>query len=326
MSLAFVVAWRQFYGDAVVEERIIYLSSSDIAAVESDVLLEQNILPYVRHHAAFKFYANRLGLEKNIKAGRYLLRSGQNVVEIVRMLKLGVQLPVRVTFNNIRQVEQLAGTIAQYIESDSLSILKVLSSEDVAKRSGVELEEVISLFIPNTYEIWWTTAPDELMKRMVRESDRFWNDSREQLRKSLNLSRAEVITLASLVYEECRYEDEMERVAGVYINRLRKGMKLQSDPTVKYALCDFTLDRILYAHLNYKSPYNTYLYSGLPPGPIAIPSIAAIDAVLKYERHKYIYFCAREQLDGYHNFTSSYAAHLENARRYSSELNRRGIR
>ncbi len=314
--------WDQFYGDATLEDRVIYLSSSNL----NEGTIDSLILPNIKNHAAFNFYSKRLNLEKNIKPGRYELQKGMNVIDVVRMFKLGLQSPIVVTFNNARGAEQLAGKIAPHIDSDSLSILKAITSPEIAEKMGLTTEEMLSIFIPNSYEMWWTTTPETFIERMKVEYDRFWTPQREAARKEIGLSRVEVSTLASIVYEESAKEDEMARVAGVYINRLRKGMLLQADPTVKFAVGDFTLQRILFKHLEYDSPYNTYIYAGLPPGPIAIPSIAALDGVLFYEEHKYIYFCARAEMDGYHNFAVTYSQHLANARKYSAELNRLGIR
>ncbi|MFI3247902.1 MAG: endolytic transglycosylase MltG [Rikenellaceae bacterium] len=315
-------AWGQFYGSAVDDEQVIYLCQNDLGEGVVDSL----ILPNIKNKVAFKFYGERLNLNKTIKAGRYELKSGMSVVDVVRMFKLGLQAPVLVTFNNARGAEQLAGKIAPHIDADSISILRAITSPEIAECVGLKPEEMISLFIPNSYEMWWTTTPEALIDRMKLEYDKFWTPRREAAREELGLSRVEVSTLASIVYEESAKEDEMARVAGVYLNRLRIGMLLQADPTVKYAVGDFTLQRILYKHLEYDSPYNTYIYAGLPPGPIAVPSIAALDGVLFAEKHDYLYFCARAEMDGYHNFATTYSQHLANARKYSAELNRLGIR
>ncbi len=322
-----IVAWWQFYGGAVKNNTVIYLSNSILSESGYERSVEGLVLPHMRHHIAFNIYAKRLNLSQRIRPGRYELKDGMSVVSVVRMLKLGLQSPVEVTFNNARFAENLAGRIARQIEADSLHILNALKSDDLARSVGLKNSaEIISLFIPNTYEMWWTTTPEELIQRMKRESDGFWTAEREAKRKSLKMSRVEVVTLASIVYEECAKESELQRVAGVYVNRLRRGMKLQADPTVKYAMGDFALQRILTRHLSYESPYNTYIHKGVPPSPISIPSIAAIDGVLNYEKHNYLYFCARAEMDGEHNFTASYNQHLINAQRYSKELNRRKIR
>ncbi len=314
-----VVSWLrlQFITDAVQQGGYIELSISCIEECTYETIIESEIYPRISYHKAFDLYAERLTLERSgIKPGRYLLREGMSVVDIVRMLKLGLQSPVHVIFNNVRTEEQLSGVLAKQIEADSLSILRQLRAHKGA----------VSLFIPNTYEMWWTTTPEELVVRMERESAKFWNSEREAKRKALNMSRVEVLTLASILYEESKQEGEMARIAGVYLNRLQRGMKLQADPTVKYAMGDFEKQRVLRKDLSYDSPYNTYLYAGLPPGPICLPSIVAIDSVLNPENHNYLFFCARPEMDGYHNFATTYSAHLANARRYSAELDRMGIK
>jgi UPF0755 protein len=178
------------------------------------------------------------------------------------------------------------------------------------------------MFLPNTYNFLWNTDPVQFLDRMKKEYDAFWNDNRLQRLKAIGLDRFEVVTLASIVQEETFKSDEMPRVAGAYMNRLKKGIKLQADPTVIYALGDYTIKRVLHRHLTVNSPYNTYKYAGLPPGPIRIPSIQAIDACLNFEKHEYLYFCAKEDFSGYHNFARTYGEHLVNARKYQRELNR----
>ena len=185
---------------------------------------------------------------------------------------------------------------------------------------------MFSIFLPNTYEFYWTVTPREFVDRMYREYKRFWEGDRDKKRERSGLDRVEVATLASIVYEETRKVDEMPRVAGVYMNRLRTGMPLQADPTIKYAMQDFGLRRILNRHLKTPSPYNTYINRGLPPSPICMPSVEAIDAVLNFEKHDYVFFCARPTFDGYHNFAKTYSEHLRNARAYQAELNKRNIK
>ena len=221
---------------------------------------------------------------------------------------------------------QLAQKLARQIDADSTAIMQVLTSPEVARGVGFDSVTLFSMFIPNTYEFYWTVTPEEFVQRMKREYDRFWTPGRDALRERSGLSRLEVMTLASIVYEETRKTDEMPRIAGVYVNRLRKGMPLQADPTVKYAMQDFGLRRILHKHLKYESPYNTYRNKGLPPSPICMPGIDAIDAVLNYEVHDYLFFCARATFDGYHNFARTLREHNANARAYSAELNRRKIK
>lgn len=321
------VGYNNFFDSAVKKTQIIYISSADLRDVGYRTVVDSLIFPHISHHKAFDIYAKHLDLPKRIKPGCYEITTQQSVIDIVRMLKLGVEKPINLTFNNIRTPEQLAGRVAQLIEADSIEILTALGSKEVLDRVGVKSrEELMSIFIPNTYEVFWSISPQKLVDRMNREYNNFWTESRDERRKSQKLSRLEVSTLASIVYEETARNDEMPRVAGVYLNRLKIGMKLQADPTVKYAIGDFELKRILFKHLDYDSPYNTYMYGGIPPTPIAMPSIVAIDAVLNPEKHNYLYFCARPEFDGYHNFARTLREHNANSRAYSAELNRRNIK
>lgn len=311
----------QFNGNAVAKERDLYISArADYRA------LTDSLLPHLRHRKAFECYARRINLSGSFKPGRYVLRQGMSVIEVARMLKLGMQTPVRVTINNVRTTGQLAQKLSRQIDTDSASIAQALTSEEVAAGVGFDSRTLFSMFIPNTYEFYWTVSPEELVTRLKREYDRFWSGERDAKRERSGLSRLEVMTLASIVAEETRKGDEMARIAGVYINRLGRGIPLQADPTVKYAMQEFTLRRILYSHLKYPSPYNTYMNKGLPPSPICMPGVNAIDAVLDFERHDYLFFCARHTLDGYHNFARTLSEHNANARAYSAELNRRKIK
>lgn len=320
-ALCALIGWWQFRGNAMRGEYELYLSrKADYQA------LTDSLMPHLKHRAAFRFYAKHLNLEATFKPGHYCFAPKMSVIRVVRMLKLGEQTPVRVTINNARTYAFLAGKLAGQIDADSVEIYRVLTDPATAKRVGFTPRTLFAMFLPDTYECYWTTTPDEWVDRMKREYDRFWTAERDARRKRSGLSRLEVMTLASIVYEETRQVDEMPRVAGVYINRLKKGMKLQADPTVKYAMQDFGLRRILHKHLKYDSPYNTYVYKGLPPSPIAMPSKQAIEAVLNYEQHNYLFFCARPTFDGYHNFARTYAEHKRNARAYSAELNRRKIK
>ncbi len=318
--------YNQFYGNAVMHSTDIYIDSRDVDSYES--LLETKIFPNIKHHWAFKIYAKRLNLSTSIKGGRYVLNPNTSVVRLVRLMKLGEQSAVNVTFNNTRTCFDLAGRLAAQLEADSLQFLDALTSRDIAKSYSFSTKEnIITLFIPNTYSVNWNITPEKFVARMKGESDKFWdNSSRDAKRKVLDMSREDIITLASIVYEETKVVGEMPRVAGVYINRLRVGMLLQADPTVKYAMGDFSIKRVLHKHLEVDSPYNTYKYAGLPPSPISMPSIDAIDAVLNYEKHSYLYLCANPSLDGRHSFAKNYSEHLRNARLYSEVLNRLNIK
>ena len=314
------------------------LSSRSIVEVESEIFIPTGadydtllaLLGEEGEHitdlARFERVASLKGLSKSVRAGRYILKEGMSAKSVVGMFRGGMQSPVRLTFNNIRTLPQLAGRLAEQIEPDSVTLLAHLSSPEVAEKYGFKPEEMIGMFIPNTYEVWWNITPEGLTERMKKEYDNFWNEERLAKLARTRLTQKEVSTLASIICEETRMTDEMPTMAGVYINRLRRGMLLQADPTVKFALGDFTIRRVLNRHLEVDSPYNTYKYAGLPPSPICMPSIKGIDAVLNYKESNYLYFCAKEDFSGYHNFARTLSEHNQNARRYANALNRAGIR
>lgn len=265
-------------------------------------------------------------LESNIKPGHYVLGKGANAIGIVRLIKSGAQKPVKLVINNTRTLDQLAAKLALQLEADSAAFYRHLTNPATAEKYGLKQEELIGMFIPNTYEVWWTASPESITERMSREWKAFWNEKRTAKLERIGLSKMKVITLASIVYEETKNVSEMSKIAGVFVNRLRRGIPLQACPTAKYAVGDFGLKRILNKHIQFESPYNTYINRGLPPGPICVPSIAAIDAVLNYTEHNYIYFCAKEDFSGTHNFAATLAEHNANANRYQAALNKRGIK
>jgi UPF0755 protein len=245
--------------------------------------------------------------------------------DLISILRAGLQTPVKVTFTGFRTPSQLAQRISKQIEADSVEIVAAFSNNELVEEFGFSTETFIAMFIPNTYEFFWNTDADGFFKRMKREHEAFWNEARIEKAKKLNMSKTQVSTLASIVEEETVNRDERPRVAGVYINRIERGMPLQADPTIKFALGDFTIRRILTKHLSVDSPYNTYKNRGLPPGPINAPSISSIDAVLNYEVHKYLYFCAKSDFSGYHAFARTLTEHNKNAREYQRALNRERI-
>ena len=247
-------------------------------------------------------------------------------IQLVRLLRSGNQVPVKVTFNNVRTKEDLAEKITANLEVSKEQFLDLLQDSVYIRKFDFDEETIMSMFIPNTYELWWNTSAEGLFDRMYREYQSFWTEDRKQKAKSLGLSQKEVSTLASIVQAESQKADERPKIAGVYLNRMKIGMPLQADPTLVFATGDFTLKRILNVHKEIESPYNTYKYTGLPPGPINLPDINSLNAVLNAEQHKYMYFCAKEDFSGYHNFTTSYSEHLANAARYQAELNKRGIK
>ncbi len=324
-ALSALWGYNQFMGSAVSEPFSLSVSSEQVGAAEWSSVEEQ-ILPNIENDWAFKIYAKYLELNSTIKPGRYKIAAGTNVIRIVRMLKLGEQEAVNVTFNNVRTLPELAGRVSSQLDVDSLALLNYLLCDEVEERYGFNSSTLISMFIPNTYQFYWNTTPEKFVSRMHSEYNKFWSESRDAKAQKLKLTRVEVMTLASIIYEETKQTSEMARVAGVYTNRLRIGMPLQADPTVKFAIGDFTIKRVLHKHLEFDSPYNTYKYRGLPPSPIAMPSIAAIDAALSPEKHSYLYFCARPTFDGFHNFAKTLSEHNANAREYINELNRLKIK
>ncbi|MBR5715223.1 MAG: endolytic transglycosylase MltG [Bacteroidales bacterium] len=255
--------------------------------------------------------------------GAYKLVGGMTATQVARKLALHQQDPVRVTFNNARLKEQVAGKMARTLMADSVAILKAMLDPAFLAEAKVDAANVASIFLPDTYEVYWNIKPEELMQRMLREYNRFWNEKRQQQAKALNLSPREVSILASIAEEETTNRQERGTVARLYWNRLQQGMLLQADPTIKFALGDFALKRILLRHLTVDSPYNTYRYAGLPPGPIRVVEKATIDTILNSRPNNYLYMCAKPDFSGRHNFATSLAEHLRNADAYHQALNAR---
>lgn len=318
-------AWgyQMFYGPAV-EERVTVVLRDEESYAEMTEKVKRNIA----YDWAFDFYARYLGLDGGIEPGAYTFEEGMNVIEAVRTLKFGSDNSVRLTINNARTPEILAGKIAHQIEADSVAVVAALRDEALIEEMGFDsAEAMFSIFLPNSYDVYADISPEALVRRMKQESDKYWSDAeRQKLLARVELTPFEVMTLASIVHEETNARDEMARVAGVYINRLRIGMPLQADPTLKYAAGDFAIKRVLDRHKEIESPYNTYMYAGLPPTPIAMPDMAAVEGVLNYEDHDYLYFCARPEMDGRHNFAKTLAEHNRNADAYHRALNRMKIR
>ena len=279
----------------------------------------------VKNKTTFEWAAGRMNYRKNIHPGRYKLKNKMTNHKLIVMLRSGLQEPVILTFKKTRTLEKLARVISYRIEAEYTEILNLLNNKEYIYQLGFNEHTIKGLFIPNTYEFYWNTSAAQFIKRMLNEHHMFWDKKRTNKAKQMNFTINEVVTLASIVGEESGKEEEKPRIAGVYINRLKKGIKLQADPTVKYAIGDFTIRRVLSKHLQTNSPYNTYRYYGLPPGPITIPSISSIDAVLNYEKHNYLYFCAKEDFSGYHYFSKSLNQHNKYARLYQRALNKRRI-
>jgi len=278
-----------------------------------------------RHIQLFKILAVYRKYPSNMKSGRYAIEPGMRNKDVLNRLRFGQQTPVRIMFNNIRHLSDLASRLTDPLMINEDQLLSLLQNEKQCEKFGFNTVTIKTMFIPDTYEVYWNVTAEKLMERLNREYRLFWNENRLNKAKAMRLSPVEVSILASIVEEETADPDEYPVVAGLYINRLYKGWKLEADPTIKYALGDFSLRRILYAHLHVESPYNTYIYEGLPPGPIRIPSIRCIDAVLNYTKHNYMFMCAKDDFSGRHNFAVTLREHIRNADRYHAELNKRGI-
>lgn len=287
------------------------------------LLYEQGVLSNV---PSFVWTAKQKKYTKKIKPGRYLIRNGMSNNDLVNLLRSGSQTPVNVTFNNVRTLEQFSSIISKQLELDSLDLYNAFRDSTFLSSVKLNKYSVVSLFLPNTYEFYWNVSLENFMSRMVSENYRFWTKERLNKAKRIGLSPSEVSTLASIVQKETLKRDEQPIVAGLYLNRLNKRMKLESDPTVIFALNNFNIKRVLDKDTKFKSPYNTYLNRGLPPGPITIPSIRALDSVLNNEKHDYIFMCAKEDFSGYHNFAVNYTQHLRNAKKYRTALNNKGIK
>lgn len=306
----------------LAEAEYIYIDEKKDYEEVIDQLQEKVDLP---NEGVFRFLSERMNYPNMVKTGRYLVEDGMNMPDLIRRLRSGNQEPVNLTFNNIRTMENLAGRLSAQLMTDSISILRILKDSAVAETYGFNEHTFGAMFIPNTYEVYWDTSVENLIKRMKSEYESFWNSNRRAKAEKLGLTPVEVTTLASIVEEEATYADEYPIVAGLYINRLKKGMRLEADPTVKFAVGDASLRRILYKHLEIESAYNTYKNDGLPPGPIRIPSTISIDATLSPAEHKYLFMCAKDDLSGRHNFAITHAEHARNARAYQKALNERGI-
>ena len=262
----------------------------------------------------------------NVKTGRYAIKPTDNMRYLHRRLSMGYQTPIKLTVGSVRTLDRIARNTARQLMVDSCEIANILNDTAYISKLGFTPETLPALFIPNTYEVYWNMSAEDFMQRMLKEHKAFWNEKRLKQAEAIGLTPIEVATLASIVEEETANQAEKPMVAGLYINRLKKGMLLQADPTVKFSLQEFGSKRILFKHLEVDSPYNTYKYTGLPPGPIRIPSYQGLESVLNYTKHNYIYMCAKEDFSGTHNFAVTSAQHAANARKYQQALNRRGIR
>ena len=325
-----VIAY-QFYGRIYQQNIDLFKNSKEYIYIPSgsslndvvNILKNKNILI---NSNSFIWVAKQKKYDTNIKSGKYRINDKLNNNDLVNLLRSGNQVPVRVTFNNVRTIEDFASVISNQLEIDSSLIVQSVLDSAFLDSLYLDKYSIASLFIPNTYEFYWNVSVEKFLKKMIKEHSIFWNKNRLRMANEIGLSREEVSILASIVEKEQNIKkDERKIIAGLYLNRIKKNMKLESDPTLVFALGDFSIKRVLNKDKKIESKYNTYKYKGLPPGPICIPSINSIDAVLNAESHNYIFMCAKEDFSGYHNFAKTYKQHLKNARKYQKALNKRNI-
>lgn len=307
-------------------EKFVFISEDDTYR-EVRAQLE----PILEDIDGFDALAQQKKYVSNVRPGKYRITKGMNNNEIINSIR-SQNIAIKLSFNNQNSLEDLAGRIASQIDADSLSLLKAMTDKAFLNKAGLKKETALGMYLPNSYEVFWNTSAKKFVNRMKSEYDKFWNADRIAKSKALNFTKDEVMALASIVYEESKQKSEQPRVAGVYINRLKIGMPLQADPTIKFAAYQLPkyentiIKRVLNIHKEIDSPYNTYKYGGLPPGLIAMPDLSAIDAVLNYEKHKYLYFAADPKKPGFHRFAKSLSQHNNNARAYHQYLDQQGIR
>ncbi|MDC6363086.1 MULTISPECIES: endolytic transglycosylase MltG [Flavobacteriaceae] len=306
-------------------EAFVYIASDDTF---TDV--KTSLEPLLKDLSTFEAVAKRKGYVTNIKAGKYALKKGMNNNEIINTLR-SANIPVRVSFNNQESLESLAGRISEQLEADSISLLHAFNDADFLRETNFDEDSKLGMYLPNTYEFFWNTKAEGFRDRMLKEYQSFWNEERLEKAKEQNLTPEQVIALAAVVQKETAKVDERRRVAGVYLNRIRKGILLQADPTVIFAIkketgnYDTIIKRVLYRDLEMDSPYNTYKYAGVPPGPITMPDISSIEAVLNPEKHEYLYFVADVSNFGYHMFAKTLAQHNRNKVQYTQWLNEQKV-
>ena len=280
---------------------------------------------FIKYPKVLEWVAQKKKYPGLVKPGRYVIEGDMSYAGLINLLRSGNQTVVNVTFNNLRTLNDLAGKVGKQIEADSVQIISFINDPENYSSDGFNSSTIISVFIPNTYQFYWNTSAKGFYTRMLKEYNAFWNQERIDKAREKNLSPVEVSILASIVDDEVVKASEKPKIAGVYLNRLKRGIPLQACPTIKFALNDFTITRVLTKYLTVESPYNTYKYQGFPPGPIGFASIEGIDAVLNAESHDYLFFAAKADFSGYHNFSRTLAEHNRYAAEYQKELNRRKI-
>lgn len=321
----YCVAHHYLYSQLLAGDEKVYIYVDKDDNVDSvlhkvEAVAEPAAMTGFRKVVSFKDYGS------NIKRGRYELNNNASAWSFTNTLLRGEQTPLNVPVPSVRTLDRLAAAVGKKLELDSVTLLNKLTDPAVCKKYGFEPNTIAGMFIPDSYNMYWTVSVDEFLDRMKQEYDKFWNDERKKKAQEIGFTLNEIATLASIVTEETRNTAEKPTIAGLYINRLHKNMLLQSDPTVKFALKDFAAKRIYNRMLTVDDPYNTYKYAGLPPGPIKIPMKEDLEAVLNYQHHDYLYMCAKETFDGTHNYARTLSEHNANAQRYQRALNERGIR
>lgn len=305
------------------KERLVYIQPNSSFEEVASLLEQEDCISDVHLLRAF---AKLKGYDTKVYSGCYTITRGMSLRSVMVRLVSRQQTPVKLVLPSVRTSQELAARMSKQLAIDSVELIDYLSDQQTAKQFGFTVETFLAMFIPNTYEVYWDTTPEKLLARLNKEYKAFWTPQRTAKAEQIGLSKVEVATLASIIQEEVLHETELPKIARVYLNRLRIDMPLQACPTAKFAAGDMTLTRVLQIHTQIDSPYNTYKYKGLPPGPIRYPSIAAIDAVLSPDNNDYLFFCAKSDFSGYHNFSRSALQHAQYARAYQQELNRRGIR
>lgn len=309
---------------ALAESKSIFVPTGSSYDDVEKQLISENI---IKSAASFKAVAGMMRYTKaNVPAGKYTFKPGMSNKTMVSKLRSGNQDPVDLVVNNVRFISDLAGKVGRYLQADSLTILNYLNDPAIFTKYGYTQENFLTMFIPNTYKLFWTATPDDFVERMAKEHKKYWSAERISAVEEHNLNPTTAYVLASIVDKESNYNAEKPRIAGVYLNRLKQGIKLQADPTVVYAMGDFTIMRVLHSHLLFESPYNTYLNMGLPPGPICMPSLQSLDAVINAEDHDFVYFCAKADNSGAHAFAVTYDEHLKNADAFARWLNEKNIK
>ncbi|MCT4699417.1 endolytic transglycosylase MltG [Tenacibaculum haliotis] len=316
--------YQKIFSQAVTKNGAIYIKSDDTFD-----RLKKQLSNYIDKPENFIWVAEKKKFTKP-KGGKYILKKGMSLNDVVNLLRSGNQTPIKLSFNNQDSLEKLAGRIAQQIETDSISLIKVMRENDFLVKNSFNQKNALGMYIPNSYEFYWNTSAEKFRNKMLTEYNRFWSSLRLEKAKKLNLTKKEVTTLASIVQKETAQKSERPIVAGLYLNRLRDGWPLQADPTVIYAIKqlkgqDFVVKRVLNKDLKIKSPYNTYQNTGLPPSLIAMPDVSSIDAVLNFKKHNYFYMCASVDKIGFHDFANSLAQHNRNAAKYQRWITQRGI-